>query len=275
MSEKYYRSYTIAEQDVEKQEILIAQLADFGFSAFQQTNEWVSANADVTEIDDTEVVAFLSAQKLNFKSEIIEDQNWNEQWEQSFQPIVVDQFCAVRASFHQPIQNVEHEIIITPKMSFGTGHHATTFMMLQAMQKISIADKTVIDFGTGTGILAILAEKMGAATVRAIDNDDWCIENGNENIIANNCNTIRLLKASCLQDMPQADVMLANINRHIILLNLPEMKRKLKIDGRLLISGILQHSDESDILNAAAINGFYCINKVERNGWLCICFGCN
>jgi ribosomal protein L11 methyltransferase len=121
----------------------------------------------------------------NFQSNTIPEQNWNEEWEQNFQPVVVDDFCAVRAHFHAPISTVKHEIIITPKMSFGTGHHATTYMMMQQMQNIDFNNKSVFDFGTGTGILAILAEKCGAKEIIAIDNDEWSYKNAEENLEMN------------------------------------------------------------------------------------------
>ena len=113
-----------------------------------------------------------------------------QEWESQLQPVTINNFAGIRASFHKPLENVEHEIIITPKMSFGTGHHATTFLMIELMQKINFKNKKVLDFGTGTGILAILAEKLGAASVLAIDYDEWSINNASENIEANNCKRI-------------------------------------------------------------------------------------
>ena len=271
MSKKYYRNYTIMEPDTEKQEILIAQLTDFGFEGFEQKDESVVASAPVTAIDEKEVQGFLTASNVKFDLENIEEQNWNAQWEQSFEPIVVEKFCAVRAAFHQPVPGVHYDIIITPKMSFGTGHHATTYMMLQAMQQIDFKGKSVIDFGSGTGILAILAEKTGAEKVQAIDYDDWCIENGRENIQANNCTHIDLIQASGLAEALPADILLANINKQVILSGLPLMKIKCKQNGILLISGILQ-ADEPAIMGAATEAGFKKKHIWERNGWLCICF---
>lgn len=271
MSKKYYWNYTIIEPDFEKQEILIAQLTEYGFDGFEQNNELLVANAPVTAINGTDVQEFLQTQTLAFTADIIEDQNWNAIWEESFKPIVVENFCAVRARFHQPVQGVQHDIIITPKMSFGTGHHATTYMMLQAMQQIDFKNRSVIDFGSGTGILAILAEKTGAGNVQAIDYDEWCIENGNENIEANNCKHIRLLQADDLEKVYPADVIVANINKLVILSSLPMMKIKLNCGGILLISGILK-VDESDVLSAAARFNFRNTYINERNGWLCICF---
>ena len=130
--------------------------------------------------------------QIGFSETTIEETNWNQVWESSFEPVVVDDFVAVRADFHEPIKGIKHEIVITPKMSFGTGHHATTYMMLEQMGKLDFKDKRVLDFGTGTGVLAILAEKMGAKKIIAIDNDEWSIENANENIKRNNCVAVEL-----------------------------------------------------------------------------------
>jgi ribosomal protein L11 methyltransferase len=132
----------------------------------------------------------------------------------------VDHFVAVRADFHEPIKDVKYEIIITPKMSFGTGHHATTYMMMEQMRDANFTDKIVFDFGTGTGVLAILAEKMGAKKIMAIDSDEWSIENANENIKRNNCTAIELQLTNTADVKSEFDIILANINKNIILENL-------------------------------------------------------
>src|SRR5205085_7037613 len=139
-----------------------------------------------------------------------------EEWEKNFERVIIDDFVAIRAPFHKPIQKVTHEIVITPKMSFGTGHHATTFMMIQQMQDVDFKNKKVLDFGTGTGILAILAEKLGATKITAIDNDEWSISNANENIKTNNCRNIQLLLSDSPMLSQKFDVILANINKSVI-----------------------------------------------------------
>ena len=271
MKQKQYISYFITELDGTKQEMLIAMLDDFGFDGFEQMDNGISANAIIDSIDEVGVEAYLAEQQLSFTKEIVAEQNWNEQWEQSFEPIVVGDFCSVRAAFHQPVAGVQHEIIITPKMSFGTGHHATTYMMMQAMQGIDFTNKTVTDYGTGTGILAILAEKMGAIAVEAIDYDDWCIENGTENIAANNCHCITLQKADSIKTAKSADIILANINKNVILDNLGAMRQKLKEDGLLLLSGLLA-ADELDITAATVRLNLHQRQIIHRNGWICILF---
>lgn len=271
MEIKQYISYIISENCIEKQEILIAELSDFGFDGFEQKENGISATGLINSIDKAAVKSYLESQGVLFTTQTIQEQNWNALWEQSFEPIVVGKFCAVRAAFHQPIKGVQYDIIITPKMSFGTGHHATTYMMLQAMEHINFMGKTVIDFGSGTGILAILAEKSGAEKIDAIDYDEWCIENGKENMQANKCSHINMIQASGLETVLPANVILANINKHVILSTLPFMRFKLSSDGVLLISGILRE-DEREVINMAVRNGFSKRDIIERNGWLCICF---
>ncbi len=147
----------------------------------------------------------------------IEKQNWNALWESNFEPVQVDDFVGVRAGFHAPFGGVvEHDIVITPKMSFGTGHHGTTYCVMQLMRGIDFANKSVFDFGTGTGILAILAQKLGAGPVLAVDNDDWCIENASENIIVNNTQSIEIEKVNDANLNKKFNIIIANINKNII-----------------------------------------------------------
>jgi ribosomal protein L11 methyltransferase len=188
----------------------------------------------------------------------------------NFQPVVVDDFCAVRASFHQPIRGVEHEIIITPKMSFGTGHHATTYMMMQQMREINFQDQSVFDFGTGTGVLAILAEKLGSPSVTAIDVDDWSIINAGENITTNHCHKIHLYKSSRVPHQ-QFDIILANINRNVIIQNFNEIINAAKPGSSILFSGLLT-ADESDIVKEAHSRNINLIKQVSKNNWVCLLF---
>jgi ribosomal protein L11 methyltransferase len=271
MTRKQYVHYVIEALNAERQEVLIADLEEYGFMGYEQTGTSFTADAVKGEVDEVAVETFLTNQHVHFTKQYIQEENWNEQWEQSFEPIVVADFCAVRAHFHKPIDNVQHNVIITPKMSFGTGHHATTYMMIQAMQQLNLNGKQVLDFGTGTGILAILAEKMGAQQVEAIDYDDWCIENGTENVVANQCHRINLRKADNVQDAHQADVILANINKNVILENMSALKAKLAATGSVLLSGLLQ-TDEVEV-NAAALK--YDLHQrriIHRDGWICILF---
>src|SRR6187399_2793810 len=168
-------------------EILIALLSNAGFESFVEEEKMLKAFIKETEFNESSLTGIQEIIPCTYSSTVITPQNWNAKWESSFEPIIVKDFAAIRAGFHNSIKNVKHEIIITPKMSFGTGHHATTYMMIEQMEGLDLMNKAVVDFGTGTGVLAILAEKMGASTIDAIDNDDWSIENAAENIAANGC----------------------------------------------------------------------------------------
>ena len=165
-----YLQLQVNDIHAEQAEILIAQLSEVGFSGFEETADSLSAFINEAAFVEPVVAAIFESLKLEYAKTIIAETNWNESWEKNFDPVIVGDFAAVRAHFHAAIETVQHEIVITPKMSFGTGHHATTFMMMQRMKEVNFKNKTIFDFGTGTGILAILAEKLGAAKILAIDN---------------------------------------------------------------------------------------------------------
>lgn len=247
-----------------QQEELIALLDDFNPAGYEQTDENLHAYFEEDGFDEMAVKEVLSG--YTYTLTLLDEQNWNALWEQNFQPVVVEDFCAVRAHFHQPINGVEHEIIITPKMSFGTGHHATTYMMMAQMQDINFKDKTVFDFGTGTGILAILAEKLGAEKITAIDVDDWSIENTKENSEQNGCSRILVSLSSQLPTV-QFDIILANINRNVLLDYMHGLAAISKKQGVVLLSGLLL-ADEDVIMQAATAHGFQLRKKLDRNGWI-------
>ena len=188
-------------------------------------------------------------------------------------PRNIDDFVAIRAGFHQPIKEVEHEIIITPKMSFGTGHHATTFMMIQQMKQIDFSGKTVLDFGTGTGVLAIVAEKLGAKKIIAIDNDDWSIENADENVKNNRCARIELRKADTASVNNDFDVVLANINKNIIFDNFSLLVKQLAPGGVILLSGLLA-GDEDVVFRKSGEYSLHIIQTTVRDNWLCLKISC-
>lgn len=271
MIKRKYFSFQINEPDAGRQDMLVAMLQDYGFDGFEQTDSLLIANGFENAIDDAGAEQYLTSNGISFSKTLLDEENWNKMWESDFEPIIIDNYCAVRASFHEPVENVEYDIVITPKMSFGTGHHATTWMMLKAMEQVVFEGKTVIDFGTGTGVLAILAEKKGARFIHAIDYDDWCIENGNENVAANNCHHIQLSKADNLSGAERSDIILANINKNIIMDHFAAFKPLLQKEGILLLSGILKE-DETDIMEKAIGFGLQMNQRLEKNGWLCICF---
>jgi ribosomal protein L11 methyltransferase len=257
----------------EQSSILIAQLSEMAFEGFEETETGLKAFIPVKDYDENAVKEIAGQQKITFTKTIIEETNWNEVWESNFDPVIVDDFVAIRADFHEPVKGVEHEIIVTPKMSFGTGHHATTYMMIQQMRQIDFAGKTVFDFGTGTGILAILAEKLGAKKIVAVDNDDWSIENAGENIQQNNCTSIDLKKVSTPAFDHSFDIILANINKNVILENFHLLVNQLAKGGVLLLSGLLKE-DENDIFRKSIEYSLQLVQTTVRDNWLCLRFSC-
>ena len=194
--------------------------------------------------------------------------NWNEEWEKNFEPIVIADACAVRAPFHKPF-NVQYEIVIEPKMSFGTGHHETTFMMLQFILENTFEGKTVLDMGCGTAVLAILAEMRGASKVDAIDIDDWCVENSEENVLRNHCKyiSVKLGDASVLPTSETYDTIIANINRNILLNDMEIYSKGLKMGGELYLSGFYKE-DLPIIIECCNKLGLQFVENKEKNNWI-------
>ncbi|MBX2931236.1 MAG: 50S ribosomal protein L11 methyltransferase [Chitinophagaceae bacterium] len=266
----YIQVQIAAKQEV-VQEIVIALLADNGFDGFETTNTYINAFIEEDNYSENLVKKLLQPLHISFTATVIEKQNWNELWESNFNPVVIDEFVGIRAHFHTPISNVQHEIIITPKMSFGTGHHATTYTVMQLMQQINFTNKTVFDFGTGTGILAILAEKLGASKILAVDNDDWCIENSLDNITTNHCNNIHIQKADTASTAEKFDIVIANINKNIILDNVDLLNKAAKENGYIILSGLLEN-DEQDILSISTQYAWQHIQTIAKNNWIAMLF---
>jgi ribosomal protein L11 methyltransferase len=255
----------------EKSDLLVAQLSEIGFDGFEEENRSLKAFIPINDFIAAAVKEIAASQNLSFIQTTIEETNWNAVWESSFQPVIVDDFVGIRADFHEPIKGVEHEIMITPKMSFGTGHHATTFMMIQQMREIDFTDKLVFDFGTGTGILAVLAEKLGALKIFAVDYDEWSIENAAENLKRNNCSKFELKKADNAAGEKQYDIILANINKNVILDNFSALVKQLAPTGTLLLSGLLK-TDETDITAAARKFSLRLEKIISKNNWISLRF---
>lgn len=253
-------------------DILIAQLSDLGYDGFEEREDTLIAYIAANIYSESATRGIIAFYHLQHATSAIAEQNWNRMWEENFQPVVVDGVCTVRAHFHDMVVHTPYDIVITPKMSFGTGHHATTQLMMMQMSKMDIKDKHVFDFGTGTGILAILAEMMGATTVTAIDNDEWSYQNAVENLERNNCKKIVVMPGSAeLLKGKQFDIILANINRNILLEYMPELFLLLKTGGKVLMSGLLQE-DKPAILIAATQAGFSFISSDGLNNWVSLLF---
>jgi len=237
-------------------EIVVAQLANLGFESFVEVENGVEAYIQQKDFKE-DLVNEISILKnknfnINITSEIIEDKNWNEVWEKSFEPITIENKCMIRADFHPPKKQMEYDIIINPKMSFGTGHHQTTYLMIKRLLQLDLQNKTVLDMGCGTGVLAILSKKKGAANVLAIDIDNWAYQNTIENIKFNKMDSIstQLGGAELLKKTKKFDVIFANINRNILLNDMENYKDCLNKKGKILMSGFFT-SDKNLIIEKA------------------------
>ncbi|MFO0321197.1 MAG: 50S ribosomal protein L11 methyltransferase [Bacteroidota bacterium] len=250
-------------------DILIALLADLGFESFTESETGIEAY--IQEIFENEtLIKELSFEDFSFSyvKTIIPKTNWNEEWEKNFNPVYVDDLVCIRADFHPQSKNIKHEIIITPKMSFGTGHHDTTWLICKTMFGIPFANTEVLDMGCGTGILGILAKKLGAAKVLGIDIDDWSIENAIENSSVNQTEQIKFEKgdASILPKQETFEVILANINKNVLKKDLPNYFTCLKKNGFLLLSGFFK-ADVDELKNTATHIGFIFIESYDKNDW--------
>ena len=256
-------------------EILIAELGYAGFESFVETETGVTAYVQKDEwyatiLDDIQILNSEEF-KIDFTYNEIEQTNWNEEWEKNFSPIVVDDACSVRAPFHEK-PNTQYDIIIEPKMSFGTGHHETTHMMIQHILKNDFSNKSVLDMGCGTGVLAILAEMKGAKPVDAIDYDNWCYLNSLENVERNNCENITVIEgdASVLPGK-KYDIIIANINRNILITDMQTYVACLNKGGLLFLSGF--YNDDIPVIQETCEKYLLKFNeKMERNHWVALKF---
>lgn len=263
----YQISIPVTDNDI--RDLLIAQLSAIGFEGFEESETELKAYIEESGFDENELKQIIDQYYVSYSKSIIKKENWNAVWESNFEPVLVDNFVGIRAGFHAPLQGVLHEIIITPKMSFGTGHHATTYAVMQLMQEIDFQGKSVFDYGTGTGILAILAEKLGATEILAVDYDDWCVENASENILINDCQFIDIQKNDTAETSKTYQVVIANINKNIILDNLAYLAKAVVPGGEIILSGLLS-DDETDILNACKPLGWTHIRTIYRGAWIAI-----
>ena len=265
-----YISFDFETNDTNQAEQLVALLNEQGFEGFEETDQHLKAFVKEDLFDE---LSFKTIEtlfpSLIFKRTIIENINWNKQWEESFEPVIIKDSVAIRAAFHQPILSVKHEIIITPKMSFGTGHHATTHLVIEQMQQLNLNGKSVLDFGTGTGVLAILAEKLGAAKVLAIDNDEWSINNAQENIFQNNCTKIIIELHNVIPGDQKFDVILANINLNVIIANLPAITSVADKGCDIIFSGFFKESESVLMANMRAI-GIEYRSTIQKADWIAI-----
>jgi ribosomal protein L11 methyltransferase len=252
-------------------EILIAELGYAGFESFVENEDGVTAYIQKVEHYETildNIFALKNEEfQISYTQEEIAQVNWNSEWEKNFQPIQVDNMVSIRAPFHEN-PNLKYDIVIEPKMSFGTGHHETTHMMVQHLLELSLQNKKVLDMGCGTGILAIFAEMKGAKPIDAIDIDTWCYENSIENSGRNNCKHISIYEGDVsLLINKKYDVIIANINRNILLKDIKAYANCLNENGKLLLSGFYQ--EDIPIIDGEASKFNLKLDKIiERNNWV-------
>jgi ribosomal protein L11 methyltransferase len=256
-------------------EILIAELGYAGFESFVETEEGVTAYIQKEEWKEgiLQDIQILKSEEfeITFTFEDIEQTNWNEEWEKNFNPIVVDELVTVRAPFHEK-PNTKYDLIIEPKMSFGTGHHETTHMMIQHILKNDFKGKSVLDMGCGTGVLAILAEKVGATELDAIDINNWCYLNSIENIERNGCHNISVYEGDVsLLDGKNYDSIIANINRNILLADIPKYTNCLNKNGTLFLSGF--YKEDIPLIEAEChINMLKLKESLQKGQWISLKF---
>lgn len=254
-------------------EILIAELGALGFESFVENENGVVAYIQKDDWSETilEDVFVLNSEEfsIQYEHKEIEQTNWNAEWEKNFNPIQVDDLVSIRAPFHEN-PNLPYDIVIEPKMSFGTGHHETTHMMVQHLINLDVTDKKVLDMGCGTGILAIFAEMKGAQPIDAIDIDAWCYENSLENVERNNCKHISVYEGDAsLLEGKKYDVIIANINRNILLNDMQTYTNCLTEKGVLLLSGF--YSEDIPVIdNEVSKYSLTLKDTIKRNNWVAL-----
>lgn len=255
-------------------DILTAELGEIGFDIFEDTDTGIAAYCEIDVYDQQAVdeifarYAFLGAIEISYQD--IEKQNWNALWETNYSPIRILDQVFIRASFHPREPAYPMEIVINPKMSFGTGHHETTGLMVESLLEIDLKDKTVLDAGTGTGILAFVAHKRGASRVHGFDIDAWSVENSLENAGLNSCESISFSQGTIRdEDETRYDVVIANINRNILLDEMAEYARRIEAGGYLFLSGF--YTEDVSMLTAEALtHGLVVQKEISLHNWACL-----
>jgi len=249
-------------------DLIIAEFFEIGFDSFQEFEDGFEGSCERGLFDENLLKSIL----LNYpeaSSSVKQEKkvNWNEEWEKNYDPIIVEDKCLVRATFHDPDPSFQYEIVVNPKMSFGTGHHATTYQILAYQMSLDHSNKKVIDVGCGTGILAIMASIRGSKQIIATDIDDWCIENSEENFSLNNINDVQLIKGEIgMVNDEDFDIIIANINKNVLIDQINTYASKLAINGHLLLSGFYK-DDVADLMEEAEKYGLIMKNKTEKENW--------
>lgn len=253
-------------------ELLMAEIAEAGFETFLETDKGFEAYVELEKFDKEQLQhikeKYGAQTPVTFYQDRIQKKNWNEEWEKNYEPIVVENKCLIRADFHKINKKYPYELIITPKMSFGTGHHQTTYLMIKNQMNIDHQQKRVMDAGCGTAILSVMASKLGAREVQAFDIDEWSVSNGRENIEVNACKNVHNQrgKLSELKIHGLFDIILANINKNVLLEELKSYKEYLMPGGLLLLSGFYV-DDIPDLLAEGVKHGLNELTRDEKENW--------
>ncbi|MFY0626344.1 MAG: 50S ribosomal protein L11 methyltransferase [Reichenbachiella sp.] len=254
-------------------EIFTAELAEIGFDTFEETEEGFHSYIPKEIFSEPKLEEVFRRYEqiapVQYSTEEIQKQNWNKDWEKNYDPIEVEGKCRVRATFHDPDPSFDYEIVIIPKMSFGTGHHATTYNMLRLEMDHDFKNKSVLDVGTGTGVLMIMASKLGARHIEGTDVDDWCIDNSTENLALNNQYAVAVhlgvINEITLQKKAY-DVLLANINKNVLLSEIVHYAELLEENGTMFLSGFYD-KDIVDIENEVSKHNLSIDKSVIKNDW--------
>ncbi|MEI8273941.1 MAG: 50S ribosomal protein L11 methyltransferase [Paludibacter sp.] len=256
-------------------DVLAEELGELGFDSFASTEETLDAYISETDFDESKIKALLDdfpfEASIDYKFSKIESKNWNEEWEKHyFEPILIGNECVIHSSFHQNVPKAKYDIVIDPKMAFGTGHHETTSLVIAEILKMDLKGKSLLDMGCGTAVLAILASMLGAKNILAIDIDTWCTENSIENISINKIENVEIkLGGAELLSGLHFDIVVANINRNILLSDMESYASCLESGKELYMSGF--YREDIPIIEAEANrNGLRLIEFHEKNNWVVV-----
>lgn len=264
------------EGDTATTELLVALLAEAGCNSFMEEGERLMAYMEAESIDDSSFANIVSSNKLHgikyFGHEAMPDKNWNALWESAYEPVLIDNRCLIRAPFHPAVEGIQHDIVIMPRMSFGTAHHETTALMISLLLEQELAGKAVVDMGCGTAVLAILARRMGASPVLAIDNDEWAFNNARDNVVWNDTPDIDVEFGDVsLLKKRKFNLIIANINRNVLLADMYHYAQAMHTGSLLMLSGFY-FADLEMIKQKASEMGFDFVLSKSKNDWTAAVF---